>query len=425
MPDINSTRKIFRFLISAFIAGLCTFGAIPLKAQTDTARSVPDSSAAVPQKDVGDIIKRIFHKPKPAVPGEYVKPDSSRKIYYSLLPGLGYALQTGFTLAFTTNVAFYTGKRSTTNLSSITAIALYSQYKQFFTPIISNIWLPGNNFGFSGDWRYYHYPSLTFGLGGHTSLSNPDHLDYSYFRFYETAFRKIKGNFFGGIGYNLDYHWNIHDLDAEKGANTDFQKYEGSVPGRSVSSGISLNLLYDTRKNPNNPEPGHYFNAVYTPHLQALGSDRNWQSLLLDFRKYIRLPFDSKNTLAFWNMYWLTLSGKPPYLDLPGTGWDTYNNMGRGYIQGRIKGNNLLYLETEYRFRISQNGLFGGVVFANIETVSNWPQSSSPDFDKLYPAAGLGIRLKANKLSNTNFSIDYAVGIGGSKGFMLNLGEAF
>jgi hypothetical protein len=126
--------------------------------------------------------------------------------------------------------------------------------------------------------------------------------------------------------------------------------------------------------------------------------------------------------LAIWSYDWLTLSGKPPYLDLPATGWDTYNNTGRGYIQGRFRSENMLYLEAEYRFVISRNGLFGGVAFANVQSFSDYP---SREFSKLWPAAGAGLRIKVNKHSDTNIAIDYGIGVDGSKGFFVNLGEVF
>jgi len=96
--------------------------------------------------------------------------------------------------------------------------------------------------------------------------------------------------------------------------------------------------------------------------------------------------------------------------------------MGRGYIQGRFRGSNLLYFESEYRFRLSKNGLFGGVVFANIQTVSNYPSNA---FDTYFPAFGAGLRIKANKFSNLNISLDYGIGVGGANGFFFNIGEVF
>jgi hypothetical protein len=153
-----------------------------------------------------------------------------------------------------------------------------------------------------------------------------------------------------------------------------------------------------------------------------MGSDDNWQYLLLEFRKYIQLPGNARNMLAFWSYNWLTLSGKPPYLDLPSTAWDEFNNVGRGYIQNRLKGMNLLYLESEYRFGITKNGLLGGVAFVNAQCVSNWPGNK---FDTVWPGVGAGLRIKVNKHSNTNMAIDYGIGLQGSGGLYFGLGEMF
>jgi hypothetical protein len=79
-------------------------------------------------------------------------------------------------------------------------------------------------------------------------------------------------------------------------------------------------------------------------------------------------------------------------------------------------------LEAEYRFKITHNGLFCGVLFANAQSVTDWP---SKKFRTLHPAAGLGFRFKLNKFSGTNLSIDYGFGVDGSKGLFINIGEVF
>jgi len=79
------------------------------------------------------------------------------------------------------------------------------------------------------------------------------------------------------------------------------------------------------------------------------------------------------------------------------------------------------YLESEYRFAITQNGLLGGVVFGNIEKVyKKWS-----DLHTIIPGEGAGIRIKLNKYSSTNLAIDYGFGVGGSHGLFFNLGEVF
>jgi len=82
----------------------------------------------------------------------------------------------------------------------------------------------------------------------------------------------------------------------------------------------------------------------------------------------------------------------------------------------------MIYGESEYRFGISKNGLLGGVVFANTQSFSSRLNRQLRLFS---PGFGAGARIKFNKFTNTNLCIDYGMGIDGSKGFAVNLGEVF
>ncbi len=144
--------------------------------------------------------------------------------------------------------------------------------------------------------------------------------------------------------------------------------------------------------------------------------------MLVEFRHFQKLSASSKNVLAFWSYNWLTLSGNPPYLLLPSTGWDANWNTGRGYTQGRFRGKDMVYLEAEYRFGITPDGLLGGVLFANGESST---EIGSKKFEYLAPACGLGIRIKLDKFSRTNFCMDYGWGLNGNGGFQFNIGEVF
>jgi len=94
----------------------------------------------------------------------------------------------------------------------------------------------------------------------------------------------------------------------------------------------------------------------------------------------------------------------------------------RQFRQGGYTAKNLIYLEAEYRFDITRNGLFAGVVFANALTVSN---KANTALDPILPGIGTGIRILTNKQSNTHLSLTYAMGLNGAGGFTFNLGEAF
>ena len=171
-----------------------------------------------------------------------------------------------------------------------------------------------------------------------------------------------------------------------------------------------------------NPVGGHLLNVVYRNNRQLLGSDTDFSSLLVDARTYRRLRSQSPNVLAIWAYATLTLTGNPPFLDLPSTGWDATGNLGRGFVQGRFRGKDLLYAEVEYRFQLTRNGLLGGVVFANAQSVS---QLASRRFEQVAPAGGLGLRIRMNKATRANLCIDYAMGNDGSHGLYFNLGEVF
>jgi len=364
-------------------------------------------------KDIIDVLK--FKRP---VDERNTSRKNAGKARVSLIPFVGYTLQTRLAAIIAGNVAFYSDNAAETNQSAIVASVSYSQNNQLIFPILSNIWTRKNKYNFLGNWRYYKYPENTYGLGGHTTSKNPTKLDYSYILFRESLLRHISNSsVYAGIGYNLSIHKDITQLNAS-GMLTDFDLY--GRPKNSVSSGISFHVLFDNRGNTINPMKGMYTNITYCPYFKFIGGDNNWQSLTVDFRKYFKLGH-SKNILAFWSYNWFTFGSKAPYLDLPSTGWEAYT-MGRGYIQSRLRGKNLVYAETEYRFTLSRNGLFGGVIFANAQSVSDWPGNK---FTTIYPAIGSGIRVKLNKYSGTNLSIDYGFGIKGSRGLFINVGEVF
>jgi hypothetical protein len=376
--------------------------------------------ALVAQVDVIDILQHLFYKNKNKEEERRIEKHEPGEKHISILPALGYTLQTGFAALISGNAAFYTGNLEGQKLSNILTSVTYSQYKQFIVPLQASIWTKGNKYNIVTDCRYMNYPSTTYGLGGNTTLKSGYTIDFSYIKIHQSIFRSIGNNFYAGLGYYFDYLWSIKEVGLAPGTKTVFQRY--GLASREIASGPALRLLYDSRINQINPENGFYSNIVFRPNFKFFGSQNNWQSLLLEFRKYIKLSVRSKNVLALWSYNWLTTSGHPPYLLLPSTGWDDAFNTGRGYIQGRFRGRNMIYLEAEYRFGITHNGLLGGVVFANAQGFSKETYLKLNDIN---PAWGAGLRIKLNKFSGTNLCIDYGVGLNGSRGFFVNLNEVF
>lgn len=386
------------------------------------AQLVPDTTInpGVKQVDLIDIGERILNKN--SVNREDVVVNKKGRVHFSAFPAVGYTLQTGFAGVISANAAFYTGSHNheTENISTVVTSIAYTAKSQIIFPVASSIWTHNNKYNILTDWRYLKYPSETFGLGGDTKQDSSYNIDYSYIKLHQAVLRKIGTDLYAGIGYDFDYFWNIQEILPAGSPPTDFQQY--GLTKTEKASGISLDIKFDSRRNPINPEKGIYANILFQPKFTFLGSDANWQSLLVEFRGYTKFPSESRNIIAFWSYNWFTVGGTPPYLLLPSTAWDEYSNTGRGYIQGRFRSMNMIDQEAEYRFVISANGLFGGVVFADAESFSD---ITTGKYQVISPGAGLGIRIMLNKFSRTNLALDYAWGTMGSRGFFVNLGEVF
>jgi len=339
--------------------------------------------------------------------------------FFSVMPAAGYTMLTGLAGLVVANSSFYTDSNRL-KFSNILLNCAYSQYHQYWFTLNTNFFFNKHKLHFVSDTRYYKFPTQTYGLSIYSTFADELHIDYSYFRAHQVLYREIISNLFVGLGYNLDHHWNINSSNTLGTTLTDFNAF--NKHSHTTSSGITCNLLFDNRNNAQSPQNGYYAFIQFRSNGKLLGSDNNWQQMELDVRHYIRFPEKSRNVLCFWSYNKVTFGGTAPYLDLPSLGWDEYSNTGRGYVPGRFTANNLVYLETEYRYVITHNGLLGGVIFGNATSVFQYYKN---EMHKFVPGGGVGLRIKMNKHSNTNLDIDYGFGIGGSRGFNFNLGEMF
>jgi hypothetical protein len=409
-------------MLRLFAVLFCCFWSLSVLAQNPTGTLVPPDKLDVDTSGKRDIIgvgMKLFkiHLKKP-------KREKGQMVYYSIIP-LGQSIAGGGEALITsTNAAFSLGDPKSTFLSNVTFSPSTNLKGEWNVPFHSNIWSPGNKWNFEGDYRLTYYPQYTWGLGGNTAPSNKELVRYTYVRFYQNALRRIgnKPFLFAGIGYNLDYHINIRpDNDTVNLVKFTGYKYGLGNHGNSFSSGLTFNLLYDTRNNSLNPLPGWFYNVVVRANPKALGSDNNWYSLYVDARKYISFDPNRWNVLAFWSYFWTTMGTSAPYLDLPAITWDANQRSGRGFYPSRYTGKSLFDFETEYRRSITRDELLGFVVFASANSVTQ-PQNSQ--FSYIHGAVGAGLRIKFNKHSGTNFGCDFAA----SKGYdavYFSLGEAF
>lgn len=375
-----------------------------------------DTSKLLDLIDVGKNLLHIKIKRPEATEG--------KTIYFSALPFSNQVPGGGTALVTSTTAGFYLGDRANTYMSRLTFTPYWNFKQRFGLPIRSSIWLKQNRWVITGDTRLMVYPQYTWGLGRQYKEEDKLLVDYSYLRFYQQALKRLSRGFFAGVGYHVDYRINVR-TDSLEQLLTDYTKYAYGTAqsNNSYSSGLSFNVLFDTRNKSTNPLDGSYISVQYRYNPTFLGNNNRWSSAYLDFRRYIRFdPRSQKqNMLAVWSYLWKVFGDKVPYLDLPSIGWEDYNRSGRGFDQNRFRGRNLLYLEAEYRRDITENGFLGFVVFANANTVSG-PKSTF--LISWNPGAGAGLRVKMNKKSGTNIALNYGFSKGYS-GIKLGLGEVF
>jgi outer membrane protein assembly factor BamA len=226
---------------------------------------------------------------------------------------------------------------------------------------------------------------------------------------------------------NIDDHQ--LDLSSSEQVITNHYNYQTikNLPLEGYTqSGISLNLLYDSRDNVANTYKGRYAFASYRINPEFLGSTANSNSLWLEYRDYVSLDKSRpRNLIAFWAFGNFVTGGKVPYMFLPAVGWDMFGRSARPYTQGRFRGEDLVYAETEWRFPLQkEKDKFGGVVFMNATSASSRTQNINVlnYYDMGY---GLGLRYMISAKNRINICLDYGFGENGASGVFLNLNEMF
>ena len=350
------------------------------------------------------------------------------------------------------------GEHTNTRMSTSIGTVNYSTNNQLLTFIKTNIYTPKDKWILLGDWRYFDSSQPTFGLGtgpnsrlmlsdsieyNDNSFTEPikssQQMEFSYLKLSEIVSKKIKKYLYLGVGYHLDYHYDIKDnllnTDTTNGhkptitSHYTYSKLHGFNPEEYILSGVSLNLVYDSRDNAANPYKGRYAFASFHINPQFLGSSQNSTNLWLEYRDYFSISRKrERNLIALWIFGDIQTSGVRPYMDLGAIGWDQFGKSGRAYTQGRFRGNNLIYSELEYRTHIwgnkSNPELIGAVAFINSTTASNYDNSINL-FQYMNLGYGVGLRLMLVKAARINVTIDYAWGDYGAQGIFINANEVF
>lgn len=380
------------------------------------------------------------------------------KLIIFVVPAIGSNPSLGTFFGVAATGAMYLGNPATTNISNVSNSILITTKNQLLFNLKGTIMSTDNKWEFLLDTRYLIFSEATYGLGSDnlqpiksgwniggietSGIEGAQPMSFDHIRVHFTGMREIKKNVYAGIGYHLDYHYNINDhlLDTTSTekvftSHYSYSRYYGFPTDKYTTSGLSFNIAIDSRDHTVSPYVGEFLQLAYRINPTWLGSASNSQTLYLEARKYVPIPGkikSPKHLIGFWGIAYLTTQGQLPYLDLPASSYDMRGRIGRGYVAGRFRGPDWVTVESEYRFPITRNGLIGGVLFASATSTSRPGYSIdgvTSDrlklFDAIRPAGGFGGRVQLDKSGRLNVALDMAFGQEGSKGFYFNIGETF
>ena len=362
----------------------------------------------------------------------------------------------GFFFGLGGTASIYSGNPETTNISNASINFQYTTNNQFISSLKGTFMTPNNSWELLVDLKYSVFSENTYGLGSDydqlvqedwniggvetTGVSGAQTIESNQVRVHLTALKAVSKKIYVGGGYHLDYHYKINDLNLDLDApdpvitsHYAYSKLYGFNPNEYLSSGISADFLIDDRDHTINAYVGSFIHLSYRFNPKFLGSESDYQMIYTEGRFFIPLSkTNPRHLLAFWGIGQFTFSGDAPYLHLPSSGNDMRNRIGRGYVAGRFRGNSWITTEAEYRYPITKNGLFSGVLFGNATTTSRNELYIGDEkieklnlFEGIRPAGGAGLRILLERAGRLNLGLDFAVGQNGSKGFYIVVGETF
>jgi hypothetical protein len=408
--------------------------------QIDTRAQQLPADSACPQKDLPDVIRRWRNKPPKAV--------SENKSSLLLVPVFGANPAIGFMIGVGGQFAFKVPE--TKRYSMLSGSVQATSKNQYLILLKNNIYTRKERIFLTGDWRFQIFSQPTYGLGTNAPLGgileyqfniagtevNDDSLaqpmKFNFLRIHQTAAIKVKNNLYLGLGYYLDGYTKINDErlrlnpgDTLLTSHYAYNTFYGFSTKNYYSSAVHAALVVDTRDNMINAYKGYYLELGWRGALKILGNPKNGNMFDAEWRSFHGLSKrNPAHLLAFWVLGNFSPTGQFPYMILPATAYDQRSRSARGYTQGRFRGNDYVYAESEYRFPISGcGGLWSGVLFLNGTTASG-AKNSPKLFESIKPGYGLGLRLMLDKKSRSNLAMDYGWGAR-SSGFYLAVSETF
>lgn len=234
-------------------------------------------------------------------------------------------------------------------------------------------------------------PDNYFGVGifnGFTRVMGKDttYLRRTWWNVDPTLLKRVVDKLF--VGFTLQFSGSVgRELSPGVASDPDFARHGSSI----INTGVGLTVQYDTRDVPINAWKGMLISATWAGFAPVLGGNTLFHTLNVDYRHYVQLGFRG-STLA-WQVKYRTAFGDAPWSELSqvGTPFDL-----RAYRWGQFRDRTAFTAVLEYRFMlpVDEKLIWSHLGFAAWGGVGAMSPNAWPDFTKVLPAAGVGLRVE-------------------------------
>ncbi len=343
--------------------------------------------------------------------------DSLTNINLRFVPAasVSYSPETKWAFSVAGAYYFHWSKDTITKQSFVSAEMTYTQRKQTLIDLSLNAFLKQNTYFLRTNLNYSNFFERYWGIGNQTPNENDESFTFERWNFNSRILRKTKPNLY--LGLQIRYQ-NLYNIET----NPDKQLAQGQIAGSkgSVTSGLGLDLMYDSRDNRFVPHKGVFVEIGNLWHSKIIGSQFNYNYYFIDMRTYI--PLHKTNILAF-QVYAEGNFGNVPFnkLALLGNNMSTNAQM-RGFISGRYRDQHYVSSQAEVRLKIWK--LFGATAFCSLGDVYK-NSLNELNISNLKVGYGGGIRILLNQKDRLTFRVDYAINNQQGSELYITLNEAF
>lgn len=287
-----------------------------------------------------------------------------------------------------------------------------TQKKQLIVALVPELYFRNEAYYLNAWIAYYHYPDKFWGIGNDMPDDAEENYSMDYVRTFLNLQKRVGRGLYVGCRYQFEH---IKLTETEDGGLLHPGTIGGSEPDGGLASGLGFIVTYDTRNHIYYPTTGsfHQFYGAYFGDI--FGSDYRFSSYTLDLRKYFPLPGEQVCALQAFGMF---TGGTVPFQMLALMGG---NYVMRGYHFGRYRDENMVALQTEYRFPVFWR--FGGAAFAGLGDVA--PDIDAFRLKEFKYSLGIGVRFTIDTKERINARLDFGFGRHGNNGFYAMVAEAF